>query len=393
MSQHQVSDFISHIQNALNSVQLLRLTLSKQRQKGASVKNVFIKLVQLKSGLNVSFLYRTQTQDITKNLSVADALTQILKLIQDDFLQGDLFTTVGEWHLLISQNKNGEKVHISHKKVQTDVQPELSHNKVKNRLIESENNIYLRELGVVTHEGKVKADKQDKFKQINKFIEVIETVLAESNLPNNPIIVDMGSGKGYLTFALCDYLSRLAHLQPQIIGVELRQNLVDYCNTLAQQVGFKQLSFLSGSIQNAPLAHTDMLIALHACDTATDDAIIRGIRSQASVIICAPCCHKQIRKQMNPPNVLSEVTQFGIMAERQSEIITDSLRALILESLGYKTKVFEFIATEHTPKNILIVAIKSEGFTEPNAQIIAQIQEIKALYGIKEHALEKIFHG
>ena len=150
---------------------------------------------------------------------------------------------------------------------------------------------------------------------------------------------------------------------------------------------------MSGSIQNAPLAHTDMLIALHACDTATDDAIIRGIRSQASVIICAPCCHKQIRKQMNPPNVLSEVTQFGIMAERQSEIITDSLRALILESLGYKTKVFEFIATEHTPKNILIVAIKSEGFTEPNAQIIAQIQEIKALYGIKEHALEKIFHG
>jgi hypothetical protein len=200
----------------------------------------------------------------------------------------------------------------------------------------------------------------------------------------------MGSGKGYLTFALYDYLVNQLKLNPTIIGVEYRKELVEKCNSIASESGFKKLTFNEGSIENADFPPADILIALHACDTATDEAIFRGIRSNAKVIVCAPCCHKQVRKEMQPENEISEITKHGILEERLAEILTDSIRSLILEAYGYKTKVFEFISTDHTPKNILIVGVKENNTPTPIESFLVQIQKLKTLFGLKFHFLEKL---
>ena len=170
----------------------------------------------------------------------------------------------------------------------------------------------------------------------------------------------------------------------------MRKELVDTCNQIAQKANFTQLNFITGSIDTAELSKVDMLIALHACDTATDQAIYRGIKADAKVIICAPCCHKQVRKSMKPKNDISAITRFGILEERQAEILTDTIRALILEVFGYKTKVFEFISTEHTPKNVLIVGVKTEQTEAAKSKAFGKIKNLKSLFNLEYHELEKL---
>ncbi|MFA5419003.1 MAG: SAM-dependent methyltransferase, partial [Bacteroidales bacterium] len=168
--------------------------------------------------------------------------------------------------------------------------------------ISPEKNLYLQLLGVTTVDGKVKKGMEDKFRQINKYVEVVSHVVQQANLTAGFTVADMGSGKGYLTFALYDYLTNIMLLAPEVAGVELRPNLVAQCNGISKKSGFEKLKFIQGSIEKTVLPEIDLLIALHACDTATDEAIFRGIRHKAKVIITAPCCHKQIRRQMNPDN-------------------------------------------------------------------------------------------
>ena len=199
----------------------------------------------------------------------------------------------------------------------------------------------------------------------------------------------MGSGKGYLTFALYDYL-QTKNKEIKVTGIELREDLVLKCNTIAEQSLYTGLHFTKGSIQQTDLPFVDMLIALHACDTATDDAIAKGIKANATFIICAPCCHKQIRRQMAPTNALQYITKHGILMERQAEMVTDTIRALMLEAHGYKTKVFDFIEEEDTPKNVLIVGTKSNFSQKIFDENILKIKELKTLFGIKEHYLETI---
>jgi hypothetical protein len=230
----------------------------------------------------------------------------------------------------------------------------------------------------------------DKYKQINQYIELLAPYLNDLSSINNLHIADMGSGKGYLTFALHDYIVNKLKLNAKTTGVEFRQELVDTCNTIAQKAGLKNISFVKGTIEKTELDKIDILIALHACDTATDDAIYRGIKSEAELIVCAPCCHKQIRKAMNVSNELNNITRFGILKERQAEIITDTLRAMILEANGYKTNVFEFISLEHTPKNVMIVGRKTTAKKTNKKQILTNIASIKKLYGIEKHYLETL---
>jgi len=261
---------------------------------------------------------------------------------------------------------------------------------VKKRFINLEGNIYLKELGIATAEWKVKKDMEDKFWQINKYIEIIDGIIGSAALSDSIKIADMGSGKGYLTFALYDYIVNNLRLKAEITGVEIRKELVENSEKIAELAGFKNLKFREGTIETAALDNPEMLIALHACDTATDEAIYRGITSGAKIIICAPCCHKQIRKQIAPSNDLGAITKFGILEERQAEILTDGIRALILEAFGYKTKVFEFISTEHTPKNVLIVGIKKGKGGKVDEAVLEQIRNIRKLYNIRYHHLEKL---
>lgn len=387
MQKNDTEIFFSSLQESISQNQFIKLTLSDRRYKSNELKNVFVKPVQLKSGFNLSFVFRYPTKDVTKNYEVAEAITTLKHMLDKDFFKADLFTTAKDFHLTIA--KSGKTI-LTQKSAVITEPPSTEHDKTKKRYVKPENNIYLRELGITSAEGKVKSDKQDKFRQINKYVEIVETIVESAALPANFQIADMGAGKGYLTFALYDYLTNVLNLSPQIIGIEMRQNLVDTCNQIAQKANFAKLNFQTGSIDTAELPTTDMLIALHACDTATDQAIYRGIKAEAKVIICAPCCHKQIRQQIHPANDLKAITQFGILEERQSEILTDTIRALILEAHGYKTKVFEFISTEHTPKNILIVGVKTKVGKVLRKEILDQIKNLKTLFGIEQHELEKL---
>jgi tRNA A58 N-methylase Trm61 len=258
-------------------------------------------------------------------------------------------------------------------------------------MITISNNIYLKALGLVTQSNQLMPSMQAKFKQINKYIETIDSVIKNSSLADQTEIhiADMGAGKGYLTFALYDYLNQVLKLKAHVAGMELRPELVKMGNELAQKCAFERLKFYEGEIKSYALEKIDMLIALHACDTATDDAIAQGIAARAAVIITAPCCHKQIRKAMNVTNALKPITQFGILEERQAEIVTDTLRALMLEAHGYKTQVFEFISDAHTHKNVMIVGVKKGEQQIALDQYREKIAALKKMFGIEEFYLEQ----
>ena len=371
---------------SLESETFIRMVISKRRKKSASLKSVVCKLVQLKEGKKVSCVYRHETHDITKNFSHNEFAKEAESLLGFDFMQADLFTAENDWHLMVNKKF---KTRLSKKNASMKLRDEAPHDKKKKRLIEAKGNVYLQALGVTAADGTVKKDKQHKYRQINKYVEIIDGFIKHVPFKEPFTVVDMGAGKGYLTFALYDYLQNILGKKAKLKGVELRGELVDKCNRIAGEAGFSRLQFVQGTIQDAELPEMDVVIALHACDTATDDAIFRGLKAESRVIVCAPCCHKHLRKQLCPENALSEISQFGILKERQAELLTDGIRALLLEAYGYKTKVFEFITTDHTPKNVMLVAVRDEMKKEiPDQNILAKIEEIKAIHGIKEHYLE-----
>ena len=387
MSEDNSIKFIALLKLSLTEQNFVRMAMMNKRNKTNELNTVSVKRIEVKDGVKLSFVYRYPTKDITKNYSYDESIAIIEQHLSTDFLQADLFTLKADYYLSI--HKNNAAV-IRQKACSISQVPQPRHDKEKQRLISSVGNIYLRELGITSSEGEIKKTMQDKYRQINKYIEIIDGILKNTSMEANFNVVDMGAGKGYLTFALYDYLYNVLQKTPRIIGVELRKELVADCNRIAQLSSFENLSFISGNIKETLLPKTDMLIALHACDTATDDAIFRGIHADAKIIICAPCCHKQLRKQMNPTNDLSSISQFGILKERQAELLTDGIRALLMEAYGYKTKVFEFIATEHTPKNVLIVGIKQKTKNIPIAEILQKIENIKKIHGIEFHYLENL---
>jgi SAM-dependent methyltransferase len=375
------------LSESLENNTLIKLTLSNKRTKGEDLNNVFVKPVVIKGETLLSFVYRHTTKDVTKNYGIEEATEEIAGLLTDHFFNADLFTSEADFSLL--SNKKGNSKLLKKPASSTEI-PLFSHDKIKRRFIQPEGNLYLRDLGVLTPEFKVRADMQDKFKQINKYVEIIDGILKNAEKSEALSVVDMGSGKGYLTFALYDYLKKNMEGNIRVTGVEFRPDLVEKCNKIAADAGFEGLNFIEGTIEKATLPDFNMLIALHACDTATDEAIYRGIKAKAPVIVCAPCCHKQIRKQMKPDNILKEITRHGILEERQAEMLTDTLRALIMEAYGYKTRVFEFIATEHTPKNVLIAGTSKETLAKPDPEVMERIRELKTQFGIEQHHLEKL---
>ena len=383
-----ISSFAEKINAALEKEDLIKITLGNKRDKSAELKNVFIKPVLIKNNRTLSFVYRYPTKDITKNFDNKEAIILIGQMLQQEFYNADLFTSSNDFYFSINKN---DTIKIVTKPASLSAAANaMQHDKQKARMIHPEGNTYLHQLGITTAEGAVKKEMQDKYKQINRYVEIIEGIIKDFQFENAVNVTDMGSGKGYLTFALYDYLQNVLKLSPHIEGIELRPDLVNSCNQVAAKSNFGNLIFKTGTIQDTPLQNVDILIALHACDTATDDAIYRGIQANAKVIICVPCCHKQIRKQMRPNNALQSITKHGILLERQAEMVTDSIRALLLEASGYKTKVFEFIATEHTPKNILIVGVKAAKENNSKEENLEKVKALKQLFNIQQHYLEKL---
>ncbi len=380
-----VSQFYAHFKTAFTTGFFLKCTLSKPTAKAQlDLKNVYLRPVEIKQVLQLSFTFRYKTRDEVKNFGLEMGLSYLQTLLGEAFLHADFFSTTQD--ISLGFDKKGT-ASIQIKKASQAAQAETTHDRNKQRLLDPAAP-WLHRLGITSAKGEVLAAAQDKWKQINKFLEIIASVIKTDALPTDLHIADMGSGKGYLTFALYDFLSNKLGLTPHITGIELRQNLVDFCNNLSQEAGFTHLKFLAQDINKYHPERLDMLIALHACDTATDLALAKGILGQAKAIVVAPCCHKQIRKAMHTRNELAPLVRFGILEERQAEIVTDGIRALLLESEGYKTNVFEFISTEHTAKNVMITAVADVRLKAQGAQALAKVAALKSGFGIDQHYLE-----
>jgi len=382
-----INEFIELYLSSLKEKTFVKLSVSKPKDKQNDLRKFSFQLVKVQDIMQIKCIYTHQTKDITKIYSFEKSVAIIKQYLGLSFKNAILFTTKKDIYLLYNKKMEGR---IMNKKASFTEGLSTEHNKQKKRFIKTENNAYLQSLKVVDAKGNIYKNMLDKFKQINKYIETIDGILKSSNLKNKELltIVDMGSGKGYLTFALYDYITNTLQKKAQIIGVEQRVDLVKICNKIAQENNFINLSFSEGTIDNFKIKKIDILIALHACDTATDDAIYNGIQSKADIIITAPCCHKQVRKQLHIDNELKEITQFGILEERQAEILTDTIRALVLESEGYSSQVFEFIADAHTHKNVMIVGTKKK--TNPDAQkYLHKIDVLKAKFGLEYQHLEK----
>ncbi|MBL7781482.1 MAG: SAM-dependent methyltransferase [Saprospiraceae bacterium] len=378
--------FLQHFQVAFQAGQLLKCSLSKTTTAaGAGLKNIYIRPVELKAGIKVAFNYRYATRDEVKNYSLEEARGLLKNLLGQAFLNAEMFTAERDFSLRFEKDGTAR---LTDKKSSGAVAAETGHDREKKRLLDP-SAPWLHTLGITSAKGEVLASAQDKWRQINKYLETIESLLRQHALPTDVRIADMGSGKGYLTFALYDFLVSRMGMQPQITGIELRPALVEFCNKTARENAFQGLHFVATDINDYQPERLDMLIALHACDTATDLALATGIHQKAQIIVAAPCCHKQIRRDMETRNEMAPLLRFGILEERQAEILTDGIRALLLEANGYKTHVFEFISTEHTAKNVMITAVVDKK-SKPAQPVLEKIAALKAGFGITEHYLERL---
>ena len=377
--------FLNCVSDAAKQSVLVKMTLSKPAQKHDDLRNIYVKPVLIKGKRLFAFTYHYERRDEVKNYDATQMLDMLKEMIPSRFLNAVLFTVNEDVTLLVSSKG---KATIQTKKVQECREQNLEHDKQKVRLINPANPWWYQ-LGLTTREGKVTADMQHKFKQICKYVEIVESLVRPMRFDGTVHIADMGAGKGYLTFALHELLTQRMNMDVDIKGVEIRPDLVLKINEIIKSSGLKGMEFVESSIEAYHPDKLDVLIALHACNTATDDAIASGIKAGAELIVCAPCCHKQIRQEMERSGKVDAITRYGIFLERQAVMVTDTIRALVLEYFGYKTQVMEFIEMEHTPKNVLLVGRKSNGNID-RPEILRQIDDIKARFGIERHYLETL---
>jgi len=339
--------------------ELLQATFSQPRSKGGGgpVRSI-VRPVRLKNGLHYQLEHRRNNQATHENLAPEAAAVRIVELMSGHYRQALFKTGQADVQLLIS--KKGKAAMLRKPPTASGKSETLDHNRAKQRIVgEGEPVPFLVELGIMTPEGKVHAQKQDKYRQINRFLEMVSDVL--DALPKDrPLrIVDFGCGKSYLTFALYHLLVVKHRLDVSIIGLDLKADVIALCTSLAERLGYNGLRFLYGDIaEYEGLDRADMVVTLHACDTATDAALVKAVRWGASVILSVPCCQHELFGQVSS-DTLSPLLSQGILKERFAALATDAVRSHLLQVIGYKVQLLEFIDMEHTPKNILIRAVRT----------------------------------
>lgn len=384
--------FLELLRPALQDGTLTKVTLGKYRGGDPTLRNLFVRPVQLTAGPHFAFLWRHATRDVTKNHPPAATATLLASLIGGDFLDAHLFTATQTAQLETKPDGTARlKVKTTLPSAAPAAPRRAAHDRTKTHAISAHAG-WLRDLGVTNDRGQPREGMADKYRQIQKFAELLGHLLREAELDPLPTdasrarlrVTDMGSGKGYLTFALADILGTRAVVD----GIEARPELVALGQDVAGRHGFaERLRFTAGRIADAPLPACDVLIALHACDTATDDALARGHAAGARLMVVAPCCQHELRPQLRTPAVLADALRHGIFQERQAEFVTDALRAQLLEWAGYRTKVFEFISTEHTAKNLMIAAIRTRPPGTPDDAVAHRIRDFATFYGLRRQAL------
>lgn len=379
-----MSSILVQLAESLEARSFVEIKLGAYRGREEELENVRARPVKIKGESMLSFVTHYQRKDITKNLTPEEGLERLRSLIRRDFNSARLLTTRAnfEW-----QRDPKGKERIRELPPTITQAPDGSHDRRKPRVLESTESKWHNLLGISTREGLLKAGMAPKLRQIERFAEILSHSMSHLEGRESFRAADMGCGKGYLTFATFEFLQRRIPCGLSVTGVEVRPDLVSLCNRAAAEAGFEGLAFVEGEIGQFPAGSLDLLIALHACDTATDDAIHHGIEAGAEWIFVAPCCHKEIRPQIQPPPELADLLRYGIFLERHAEMLTDTMRALLLESMGYRTRVFEFVSTEHSGRNIMIAAqldsvVKREVARE-------RFEKLKAHFGIQDFRLEQ----
>ena len=352
----------------------IQMVLSNPKKKG-EVSKIRLRPILLNDKLCFQQTSFIGEKVFHKNMSAQEAALEVERALREEFKQGQI-TTETEIVTVLS-NKHG---HLTFriKAQETKRDPyAMEHNRKKNYILEEGVPVpFLIDLGVMSAEGKIIRAKYDKFRQINRFLEFIEDILPELPRDRELTILDFGCGKSYLTFAVYYYLQVLKHYDLRVIGLYLKADVIDNCNRLRVKYGYEKLQFLQGDIASYEgIDRADMVITLHACDTATDYALAKAVKWGARVILSVPCCQHELNKQIKN-ELLDSVLSYGIVKERMAALLTDALRAEYLESRGYRTQLLEFIDMEHTPKNILIRGI----FTGKAADNIEQIRKIEEFF-------------
>ena len=391
-----MNELTSVLREMINE-ELDQLILSNSRDQAMGTK-VKVRPVLIKGELFFQETLYKGTQVFHENFGAEEMITRLEEYLQDLFKQGEIKGRKEEATILVSKKgkmtikrrKNavvtgrdsasadkGGKIPGGRLEAQEDLRANLQHNRTKQYiLMEGKPVDFLVGLGVQTPDGKVTKNRYDKFRQINRYLEFIEDVLEELPKERTIRIIDFGCGKSYLTFAMYYYLHELQGRDIQVTGLDLKMDVINHCNQLAEKLHYDNLHFEHGNISSYEGADAvDMVVTLHACDTATDYALEKAVKWGASVIMAVPCCQHEVNKQIRN-DVLQPILKYGIIKERMSALITDALRANLLEQQGYDTQILEFIDMEHTPKNILIRAVKRKGM-QPRKKATGTSGDIK----------------
>jgi hypothetical protein len=389
--------FLHLVRLALAGGQFGKLLLSGPVGEDEDVERLTVRLVELRGEPALSFLWKHATRDITKNHAPEAGLAEIASLLGVRFRNAHLHTAAEEVQFAVSR-KGRETLRVTRLDADSGAEAAApaAHDKAKQRPLDMAHPVWsaLGLTHLVKGEAALVPAMARKWKQINRFVEILSSAVDEAGLAGPVRVADFGSGKGYLTFAVHAWLQS-HQLQPRVTGIELRDDMVKLCNAVIEGEQLAGIRFDQGDVRTQAVQPLDVMIALHACDIATDHALHVGLQSGAKVIMSSPCCHKELRPQMTMPAVLRPMLQHGIHLGQEAEMVTDSLRALLLESQGYRTQVFEFIALEHTSKNKMILAVKAQGLAAEalaarRPELLAQIAEIKRFYGLREQRLEQL---
>lgn len=381
-----IMNFKILVRDLFNEESIARIVFSSPYNKD---KESFSK-VQLNPYVNdnelkYQFTYYFENRVVHSNLEKDDAINETITLITTIFKQALVTCKTKEYHFL--SNKSG-KVTIIERVLEKKQTSKLTHNREKQYIIKDNTVVpFLVELGVMNINGKVLNDKYDKFKQINRFVEFVDDIIEEFDENKVIHIIDFGCGKSYLTFAIHYYLTEVKKRKVNIVGLDLKQNVIKECNAIVDKYKMKGIRFEIGDIKDYQETNVDMVVTLHACDIATDYALYNAIKWNAKVILSVPCCQHEVNKQIKASN-LTGLTSYGIIKERLSALITDTTRAELLQINGYKTQILEFIDMAHTPKNLLIRAVKKNNNINKK-KCLNELEQLKNEFNY-EITLEKL---
>ncbi len=365
-----------------NETTFVRLTLEgKVRGLDAPYRKIVVRPVLIKNRRFLQFSYFTVKQDITKNYAGAEALEKLDEALTIPYSTIRVQTTDDD--LTVQITKKGQPIFHHNAPAQHVQQPDLTHDTSKDLpLPAGKPDAYLETIGIMNSRGEVKPSMQGKLSQINEFLKLLEHTGELDNFQKSPVnILDCGCGSAYLSFAAYHYLNDIRNIPARLVGVDYNETLIAKDNTHSQELGFGDASFCRASILDyQPDVPPDIILALHACDTATDDAIMQGLRAGSPLILCAPCCHHYLNERLQAVEPFRPVLRHGILKQRLADILTDSFRALILRILGYKTDVVEFVSSEHTDRNLMIRAVKRTDPGDPS--FVQEHLDLKAFWGV-----------